>query len=501
MNDRINKIHLFSLIATFAIMLLLREYWFASREGLHLDETLSFILASYKEYAWVKPFGTLTELTGNQLRELTWFSDTTVQGMFRDVHSLWLDNRDKPHSNVYYTALRVWFTGINSHGDIGFTSSWAFCLNKIFFSISFFAIYKLASKIFEGKWIALMVVFVSFINTASISNSIFLRPYQLQEAIVSLYLLSSFLLLKEKPSFRFLFSHSIITAFTVLSGYFAVFLVALISIAILPYLIAKYWDDWKFASWFAVKYIALTSVISYAIYPPYFFAYGGRQDEAYSKLGDVGDNVISSIGSLSMLNDYFPVGLIITILSALVALALFIKQRKALPETHYYIAALSFVTLLWIVIVQFFSPYKNLPRYIYPVLPVIGLFYGYVIYLMKGRFQFISQAKVSLAFVVMLAATMTYANGPDVENINRNRHVECDKIPDGSVIYAKTPWKLANILTCLKDNVKYGQSGKIHIDMSKSKGYKFILSDEKMNDPRVKDEGINVMYFEVNSIK
>ncbi|MEA1151787.1 hypothetical protein U8Y08_28245, partial [Klebsiella pneumoniae] len=77
------------------------------------------------------------------------------------------------------------------------------------------------------------------------------------------------------------------------------FLVALISIAILPYLIAKYWDDWKFASWFAVKYIALTSVISYAIYPPYFIAYGGRQDEAYSKLGDVGDNIISSMGSLS----------------------------------------------------------------------------------------------------------------------------------------------------------------------------------------------------------
>ena len=120
---------------------------------------------------------------------------------------------------------------------------------------------------------------------------------------------------------------------------------------------------------------------------------------------------------------------------------------------------------------------------------------------MKGRFQFIYQAKVSLAFLVMLAATMTYVNGPDVENINRNRHVECDKIPDGSVIYAKTPWKLANILTCLKGNVKYGLSGKIHIDMSKSKGYKYILSDEKMNDPRVKDEGINVMYFEVNSIK
>ncbi|MDM3063454.1 hypothetical protein [Citrobacter sp. CK180] len=421
--------------------------------------------------------------------------------MLHDVRSLWLDNRDKPHSNVYYTALRVWFTGINSHGDIGFTSSWAFCLNKIFFGISFFAIYKLASKIFESKWIALMVVFVSFINTASISNSIFLRPYQLQESIVSLYLLSSFLLLKDNPSTRFLISHSLITAFTVLSGYFAVFLVALISIAILPCLIAKYWGDWKFASWFAVKYVALTSVISYAIYPPYFFVYGGRQDEAYSKLGNVSDNVISSIRSLSMLNDYFPVGLIIVILSAIVSLTFFVKKMKLIPENHYYLAALSVSTLLWIVIVQFFSPYKNLPRYIYPILPVVGLFYGYIIYLMKGRFQFISQAKIVVAIVIMLAAIMTYNNGPEVENINRNRHIECDKIPDGSVIYAKTPWKLANILTCLKDNVKYGLSGKIHIDMSKAKGYKYILSDEKMNDPRVKDEGVNVMYFEVNSIK
>lgn len=105
------------LLSVLILFLLIREFWFANRQGLHIDESLSFILSAYKDYGWTKVFGSLTELTGSQVRQLIWFSDDSIKGMLRDVYHLWQDNRDTPHSNLYYSLLRIWFTGINPEGN------------------------------------------------------------------------------------------------------------------------------------------------------------------------------------------------------------------------------------------------------------------------------------------------------------------------------------------------------------------------------------------------
>ncbi|MDE9618399.1 hypothetical protein [Citrobacter portucalensis] len=489
------------LISVLIIMLLIREFWFASRQGLHIDESLSFILSAYKDYGWTKVFSSLTEITGSQVRQLIWFSDDSIKGMLRDVYHLWQDNRDTPHSNLYYSLLRIWFTGINPEGNTSFITNWAFKLNQLFFVVSFVAIYGIANRLFNSKQIAILVVFVSFINTASISNSIFLRPYQMQEALVAIYTLTSLLLIREKLSLRLLVIHSISTSLAMLSGYFALFYVAMISVFLFPYLIVKYKNNLKNAISFAVKYIALTSIISYAVYPKYFFVDGNRQGEALDKLGSFSDNLVNSVKSLSMINDFFPIGVLIALTVIAVSLFFIVKNKNIMSETNYFLFILASTVMMWVIIVQLLSPYKNLARYIYPSLPMFGLFYGYIVFSIYNNYKSVKALPIIASVVILISSTYLYFNGERVDYINKNRAKDCAIIPEHSVIIAKSPWKMGYIATCLNSDKKYGMTNDFDYNLFKSKGYTTIISDQDITSKNVKLVNGNVMvYFKKYSI-
>lgn len=489
------------LALTLIILLMVREFWFASRQGLHLDESLSFILSAYKDYGWTKGFGTLTELTGDQVRGLMWFSDDTAAGMFRDVYHLWQNNRDSPHSNLYYSALRVWFTGVNGQGDMAFIAAWAFKLNQIFFVISFFSIYLLSNEMFKGNYLPVVVVFIAFINTASISNTIFLRPYQLQEALISMYTLTSFLLTKRRLTNSFLLVHAITTSLAILSGYFAVFYVALISAFLFPYLLVKYKSKLNIALIFAVKYVSLTAVISYLIYPRYFFhKNGNRHDEALLKLNEVSDAFLSAIKSISMIDGYFPIGALITVSVSFISILLIIKDKCRDSETNYFGFVVCFSLLLWVMLVQFFAPYKVV-RYIYPVLPMFGLAYGCLIYTAckYSKHRMIYSALMSV--IALLASLFMYTPSKGIEYIFKNKNMECESIPDNSAIIAKQPWKLAYIATCLKGNVKYTMANDFDYLLFKSKGIATVISDYDIANENVKFNNNRVYYFNTYIMK
>lgn len=70
----------------------------------------------------------------------------------------------------------------------------------------------------------------------------------MQEALVAIYTLTSLLLIREKLSLRLLVIHSISTSLAMLSGYFALFYVAMISVFLFPYLIVKYKNNLKMPS-------------------------------------------------------------------------------------------------------------------------------------------------------------------------------------------------------------------------------------------------------------
>lgn len=489
------------LLSVLILFLLIREFWFANRQGLHIDESLSFILSAYKDYGWTKVFGSLTELTGSQVRQLIWFSDDSIKGMLRDVYHLWQDNRDTPHSNLYYSLLRIWFTGINPEGNTSFITNWAFKLNQLFFVISFFAIYSIANKLFNNKQIATLAVFVSFINTASISNSIFLRPYQMQEALVALYTLTSLILIRKKLSLRLLVIHSVSTSLAMLSGYFALFYVAMISVFLFPFLIVKHKDDLKNAITFAVKYITLTSFISYIIYPKYFFVDGNRQGEALDKLGSFSENLINSVQSLSMINGFFPAGVLIALSVIAMSLIFIIKNKSIMNETNYFILILTSTVMLWIIIVQLLSPYKSLARYIYPSLPLFGLFYGYIAFSIYNNYKSIKIIPIIASIVILISSSYLYFNGSKVDYINKNREKDCSIIPENSVIIAKSPWKMGYIATCLHSDSKYGLTNNFDYNLFKSKGYSTIISDHDISSDRAKLTNDNVMaYFKKYSL-
>lgn len=284
-------------------------------------------------------------------------------------------------------------------------------------------------------------------------------------------------------------------------GYFALFYVAMISVFLFPFLIVKHKDDLKNAITFAVKYITLTSFISYIIYPKYFFVDGNRQGEALDKLGSFSENLINSVQSLSMINGFFPAGVLIALSVIAMSLIFIIKNKSIMNETNYFILILTSTVMLWIIIVQLLSPYKNLARYIYPSLPLFGLFYGYIAFSIYNNYKSIKIIPIIASIVILISSSYLYFNGSKVDYINKNREKDCSIIPENSVIIAKSPWKMGYIATCLHSDSKYGLTNNFDYNLFKSKGYSTIISDHDISSDRAKLTNDNVMaYFKKYSL-
>ena len=317
----------------------------------------------------------------------------------------------------------------------------------------------------------------------------------MQEALVAIYTLTSLLLIREKLSLRLLVIHSISTSLAMLSGYFALFYVAMISVFLFPYLIVKYKNNLKNAISFAVKYITLTSIISYAVYPKYFFVDGNRQGEALDKLGSFSDNLVNSVKSLSMINDFFPIGVLIALTVIAVSLFFIVKNKNIMSETNYFVFILASTVMMWVIIVQLLSPYKNLARYIYPSLPMFGLFYGYIVFSIYNNYKSVKALPIIASVVILISSTYLYLNGEKVDYINKNREKDCAIIPEHSVIIAKSPWKMGYIATCLNSEKKYGMTNNFDYNLFKSKGYTTIISDQDITSENVKLVNENVMVY------
>ena len=170
-------------------------------------------------------------------------------------------------------------------------------------------------------------------------------------------------------------------------------------------------------------------------------------------------------------------------------------------ETNYFILILTSTVMLWIIIVQLLSPYKSLARYIYPSLPLFGLFYGYIAFSIYNNYKSIKIIPIIASIVILISSSYLYFNGSKVDYINKNREKDCSIIPENSVIIAKSPWKMGYIATCLHSDSKYGLTNNFDYNLFKSKGYSTIISDHDISSDRAKLTNDNVMaYFKKYSL-
>lgn len=464
-----NKLSL-SIILTYlsigVVALLLREFWLISRNGLHVDESLSFVLSSYSNIGYLD-FPKDISITGDQLRAAMWFSDGTIHGLFKDVSDLWVYNRDQPHSNLYYTLLRIWF-GLSIDSRSLFIMMWAGQLNILLYIISFSFLAALAYKITNSHILTYLCVIMAFFNHEAISNSIFLRPYQLQETLFIVYFYATASLMSNtNRSYLYYLSFGFITALTLLSGYFAIILVGIISIFIVFYCYLDMKGDIRTFIKRAATYSLSTIVFGYIIYPPYLFVKNYRKDEAISKASSLYDNALLSLKSMQIMDNVYFMFAIAS--AACLAYALY-RYRKCRDWRSYF--AISFVTtiILWCLLVMFFSPYK-ISRYIYPIIPLASIVYVFLVSSIRSQ----ALKVASMSFVSLACLFTSYSNW-FVDYQFREKPIECSFSSKGNVAFVIwRVYRMNEFAECLGSSDAYYFTS--DLDRALKSGAKYIVSD------------------------
>ena len=161
--------------------LFIRIYWASKQEGMYWDEYHSLSFANYGTFANEDKINNYKNVKGfDILKDLT-FDNSSIEDCINDIKRLYKDTNDPFISNLYYTLLRLAFIGREAV-DIKNIIITGTILNCIFSIISFIFLFKILKLIFENKNEFIIFPLLIFsLSPISISFSMFLRAYQMQE--------------------------------------------------------------------------------------------------------------------------------------------------------------------------------------------------------------------------------------------------------------------------------------------------------------------------------
>ena len=478
------------LVAIYVLSLGIRVYWLSQKEGLHVDEGLTVAIACYNDFMVSKNYEYGIKYTGKELKEASLVSDASLKDAFADVRSLWKDNRDPPHTNLYYTFFRLSLVGLKT-GDIAPIVVRGGILNLLLFTVSFVFFFSLMRLLFTGsELLQYAATFCAFMSTAAISNTLFLRPYQIQETLFIIFcyyfvlsmgwmkyiIYENKLFITVKP----IVFMSLITAATLMTGYYSLIFVGLLGLYAVYFLCAnKRFIEIPF--YFVVLCFGI--LFAQVLYPKYvsgFFSYRG-QETIRTISGNTLENIRSSITSAgTFLQKHFfiyPV-IAICVLCLAYVIVLLIREHKlvglqkshdqkthagsALQKIAWYILTSS---VLFLFIVLILAPYKIL-RYGMPVFPFLVILPAMLINAIEARTQLWAKLqpwKAAACAMLLLCGCFAFnaVRESKIENIYRGKPNEYaftqDKDAPVYVINhgSWSLWKYANLIPYLHDEQAY----------------------------------------------
>jgi len=537
------------LIAIYVLSLGVRVYWLSQKDGLHVDEGLTIALACRNDFMVTDNYEYGKKYTGKELKEASLVSDASLKGALADIRGLWIDNRDPPHTNLYYTFLRLSLVGLKT-GDIGKIVLRGGILNLLFFTVSFLFFFRLMQLLFaRSKPLQYAATFCAFMSTAAISNTLFIRPYQIQETLFIIFCYYFVLsvgwrkyILHEKILFitvRPILFMSLVTAATLMTGYYALIFVGLFGLYAI-YLLCRNKTFIEIPFYFVVLCFGI--LFAQILYPKYvsgFFSYRG-QEAIRTLSGNTLENIRSSIicaGTLLQKHFFnYPV-IAVCLLCLAYTMTMFIREQKfsglmqklrdihisAKPTLHrmaWYIFAAS---VLFLLIVLILAPYKVL-RYAMPVFPFLVILPAMLVSAIEARSR-----KIAACATLLLCGCFAFnaARESKIENIFRDKPdayvFTQDKDAPVYVINhgAWSLWKYANLIPYTRDDQAYyfidwggyfdeyrkGEAN-VFIDLPEAKDYdaiylvieyfdNFPLFDELMENIRA--QGTVESEFEINT--
>jgi hypothetical protein len=445
----------------FAFTLGVRIYWLGQKDAFHVDEGLSITLACYNDYMWTRNYEFNREYTGKEVKEISLCDNDRLRNVFGDIVRLWKDNRDSPQTNLYYSFLRLSLAGLKT-GDMQKISFRAGILNIVFFSISFFLFYLLLNLLFpQNRGLNLTALFCTFMSTATISNTLFFRPYQIQKTayILFVYFFIKSLGWKKQVILennlyvnqKLMALLSLVTAVTLLTGCYAIIFIGFFGLYVL-YL------QWRGKSrnfnevLVYVSILIIGIIFAQVLYSRYILGFTGYR--AKETLGTLFSDFTGNIKStflcvISLLKTYY---CLYPVFAVSITSLLYLKfaKKKIIIENH---AAFIFAaSILYMIVIVYLAPGKTL-RYVMPVFP-------FFILLPIALIRSIGSKKLALSmmFVLSFCFLIFSIDSHNIENINKGMPDEFlfakhEKIP--VFVMNQALWKYADLVLYFNDEQSY----------------------------------------------
>ncbi|MCL2213575.1 MAG: hypothetical protein FWC06_00050 [Treponema sp.] len=473
------KLLIFPLL--FFITFGVRVYWLSEKDAFHVDEGMSIAITCYKDYLVAKNYITNIGYTGKELKDNTLVSEGGFTDAMEDIKNLWKDNRDPPHTNLYYTFLRLSFTGLDN-SDIKPIIFRGGILNLILFSVSFVFFVMLIKLLFPGfRVLQHFCVICAFLSTASITNTLFLRPYQIQETmfiILTFYFIKTidinkgFQLLLKPGNIKTFFILSLITAVTLITGYYAVIFIGLLGL----YVIYKKSRDRKNSEIiFYVLVLIFSLILAHVFYPGYFKGFNSYRatETTQTIFANTSENLkVSLITAWALIHKHFFSFSVIAVCVICLLFAL-IQNKKLLINK--YAAFIFCASLLYYVFTLIIAPYKVL-RYGMPVFPFFVLLPAVIfnsVVINKRTLDILKTERLpkglrpktrSISITAMIITAFIFltnaVSGENIEHLYKNKQNEYlftqhKETPVFVFVHEYSHWKYGNLVPYLNDEQKY----------------------------------------------
>ena len=365
--------------------LFIRIYWASKQEGMIWDEYYSLSAANYGTFANGDKINSYKNVKGFDILKNLTFDNSSIEDCINDIKRLYKDTNDPFISNLYYTFLRLAFIGREAV-DIKNIIITGTILNCIFSIISFIFLFKILKLIFENKNEFIIFPLLIFsLSPISISFSMFLRAYQMQETffiVITYFVLNT--IYYNKYSILNLILTSIIAGIGYLTLYSSLLFILILSAMLffnyclnidkLEFLKNKYaiLNLLKIKSYKIIIYYALAFIsalfVSRILYNSFFASLFNANNRAFNANNRAYSSLTFSGRLFNYINDLAFDGLLIILL----ALFVFILVSEIIKKKDLNIIAekskfklLIFIILLGLIFAilgDLTSPYK-LERY------------------------------------------------------------------------------------------------------------------------------------------
>jgi len=450
---------LFILLVIYSLTLGIRIYWLSQKNGFDVDEGASVALACYNYYMVWGNYEFNKEYTGKEVKEISLCDNDSFKNVIGDIYRLWKDNRDESHTNLYYSFLRLSLAGLKT-GNIKPIIFRGGILNLIFFTISFVFFFLLMRLLFpDSKLLQFSATVCAFLSTATISNTLFLRPYQIQETMFIIFCYCFFKTLDLKKyiindgkifiNTRLIFLLSLVAALTLLTGYYSIVFIGLFGIYVIFVNYRK--QDYQGIKFYVIAFF-LSFPLAQTFFSRYFFGYiSYRSMETTGTLfKDFFANIIASIIKVITLfhKHFFTWSVIIVCVLCFIYLA-FRRHKFMVQKPALYIFV---VSILYSSVIMLLAPYKIL-RYVMPVFP-------FLIILPIMLFNSIKNNKITAAAVLLLCAAISMGalDRNNIETLYTDKPEKYYFAQDIDVpvfVFNKSSWKYSDIVPYFNDEQIY----------------------------------------------